>query len=852
LVLRFRHHFTGWAYETLSETATAKALAQQIVTEFIAQPQSDSGRHSTPKTLSLVDTELPFRTLLNVTNELLGIMVGLLHDPDPHFFAHLHRARSQAVTYAKEYSVDLGSLLSEIAILCNPEPDSRLAITANAVNEAYESTFVARGFGPGTVEGTGMLFDLPLVNEYNMNPALWENVLFLKDDHHAMREIPNYSHFFTAYTAAKQSSDSVAMTTKSVCRNRAAQTFVEEAADGTTILVQPLPSTGKMRRSFFVRGIAQEKATMTNPGAEGLLFDPQVSSDTSTGAAFIKTGVQMDATNVNAYYGLNVTNLLPHFQEAHTQAEKGGARKVRRKLDATEGSPTIRSAKEDFVILYGGKTPGQFVSSEGTMEWRGVWDRQFVVIKEGRSGDEFHLIFVNEPENPGTNNAKQVDVIFFPDYNEKIRQDMAVRIGTPVAAAIHPGGEYAGSNGYMEIVTDPATGKDTFTLYEIHCKLSFLGQESCGVRQPIGGFVAPVIPIRGQVNGNVLDNIVGGPSGKVLDWNSVDEWSIQFVPQTLLQTFFQAGSVVIELEATSADEGETDLRSFDVTEIKPAVGEGNVNDTRNEVALEASSPTTTPHPEEAAGPDIARCKPAIQSTTLDGNVARQALTEDMNLLANTQCEERPWWMVDLLSSRPILSVLLVNRRDCCVEGLNGVVVQLLDENDRMVAFVQHNPATDGPIDPSWRASFEGKTARKIRVSIERPEGECDYLALASVQVFSDQCTERDSCNHEGPGCDYGNVALCKAATQSSTLVLDPIVDPTGKTHGAWRATDGTLTLAHTTCEEDPWWELDLMKARAVTEVVIKNREDCCFERLNGLKVELFNQFNQLTGFFERK
>ncbi|CAB9496627.1 F5/8 type C domain [Seminavis robusta] len=842
----------GLAYETLTETSTAKALAQQMVSEFVSQPQSDNGHHSTPKTLSLIDTGLPFTTFLNATNAFLGAMTELIKNPntmDAHFFAHLHRARSQAVTYAKDCAIDLGSFLYQLADLCDPEPDSDLAVLANNLNDAYRHLFVARDFGPGTVEGTGLLIDFPTVHEYNKDPTFWEDSLFLTNDQTVREENPKYVEFFQAYVSATQRDDRQAMTTESVCRIQAAGTFVETASSGVTIFVQPLSSVSDMSRSFVVGGIDKEDAMMTNPGVDGLFVDPQVASNPSTGHVEVKTGLQMLATTVDAFYGVNVTNLMDDYKGAHQPHDQ---RMLRRNLGSEH--PVNN---DEFIILYGGKAPGDFVSTQNTMEWKATWDRQFYVLNDG-SGEHFHMIFVKEPEEPGTFDAKQVEVVYFPDYNTKIREEMSVRSGTPVASAVpHMGG----SKGYLEIRTDPTTGKDSFTLYETYCKMAILGHENCNVRQPIGGFVAPVIPVRGRVHGHILRDIVGGPSGKVIAWDTVDGWSLDAMSQTEFQEAIKAGSVVMELEASSSDEVKTDLRSFDVT----ATDDGRVEKILTEQPT--GSPTTTPAtpspttlrptgfpttlPPEIppAEPDVARCKPAIQSSTLEGNVARQALTGDINILSHTQCEMHPWWMVDLFSYRPISSVIVHNRQDCCTDRLSGVVVELLDENDKGIAFVQHNPDTEGPIESSWTAQFEGQEARKVRVSIERLD-ECEFLNLASVQVFSDSCTEKDSCSHIGGGCDYGNVALCKPATQSTSFVADPANDPTGSENGAWRATDGTPTLSHTDCEEAPWWELDLLSERIVTEIVIKNREDCCFERLNGLTVELTNQFNQLTGLYQ--
>ena len=204
-------------------------------------------------------------------------------------------------------------------------------------------------------------------------------------------------------------------------------------------------------------------------------------------------------------------------------------------------------------------------------------------------------------------------------------------------------------------------------------------------------------------------------------------------------------------------------------------------------------------------------------------------------------------MVDLFFERDISSVNVVNRRDCCQERLDGLIVELLDPNDAVVATVHHDPARDGPFGDEWRAIFaDNPIARKVRVSLQHPEGDCVFLNLASVQVYSSQCTAKDSC-HEGLGCNYGNVALCMNTEQSSTM--RPRDGPPAK---SMYAVDGSLTLSHTNCETAPWWQVDLQKEREVTEIVVKNREDCCFERLDGMKIELLDDSGRLAGYFQRK
>lgn len=81
-----------------------------------------------------------------------------------------------------------------------------------------------------------------------------------------------------------------------------------------------------------------------------------------------------------------------------------------------------------------------------------------------------------------------------------------------------------------------------------------------------------------------------------------------------------------------------------------------------------------------------------------------------------------------------------------------------------------------------------------------------------------------------------NVALGRPASQSSVLDAGS---------GAANAVDGNRdsnwergSCAHTTHEPEPWWRVDLGRRHAVYAVVVKNRHDCCWERLKGAEIHV--------------
>jgi hypothetical protein len=61
-----------------------------------------------------------------------------------------------------------------------------------------------------------------------------------------------------------------------------------------------------------------------------------------------------------------------------------------------------------------------------------------------------------------------------------------------------------------------------------------------------------------------------------------------------------------------------------------------------------------------------------------------------------------------------------------------------------------------------------------------------------------------------------------------------------------RANDGTLSVRpypliyHSTANANEYWMVDLNSVTAIKSIVFYNRQDCCWERSNGMLVEVLN------------
>ncbi|XP_009466921.1 PREDICTED: uncharacterized protein LOC104015857 [Nipponia nippon] len=190
-----------------------------------------------------------------------------------------------------------------------------------------------------------------------------------------------------------------------------------------------------------------------------------------------------------------------------------------------------------------------------------------------------------------------------------------------------------------------------------------------------------------------------------------------------------------------------------------------------------------------------------------------------------QSPPEPWWRVDLGRRHTVYAVVVKNRHDCCWERLKGAEVRV---GDSLIDRGRRNPVC-GIITNAGPGSLSTICCHGLRgryVSILLSDQE-DALVLCEVEVIRQGCAPL-------PGA--ANVAREQRATQSSTSngsgVASKAVD--GNRDGVWRHG----SCSHTRREWEPWWSVDLGGRRAVAAVVVKNRQDCCWQRLRGAQVHV--------------
>ncbi|KAL3064825.1 hypothetical protein OYC64_000954 [Pagothenia borchgrevinki] len=188
----------------------------------------------------------------------------------------------------------------------------------------------------------------------------------------------------------------------------------------------------------------------------------------------------------------------------------------------------------------------------------------------------------------------------------------------------------------------------------------------------------------------------------------------------------------------------------------------------------------------------------------------------------TGWQTNPWWRVDLLEAYIVTSIIITNRRDCCVEWLNGLEVHIgnsLKDNgaaNPVVGVISHIPAGRS-LNMTLTKLVEG---RYVMVALP---GSRRALILCEVEVYGYRAPTGE------------NLALQGKASQSSQH----------STGSAYNAIDGNRLSAwgqgsctHTNQDFNPWWRLDLGKTHKIFSVKITNNLDQNPALINGAEIRI--------------
>ncbi|XP_042321520.1 uncharacterized protein LOC121929725 [Sceloporus undulatus] len=264
--------------------------------------------------------------------------------------------------------------------------------------------------------------------------------------------------------------------------------------------------------------------------------------------------------------------------------------------------------------------------------------------------------------------------------------------------------------------------------------------------------------------------------------------------------------------------------------------------------------------------------------------------------SHTEWNWEPWWYVDLGDSYAIATVVVKNRGDCCGHRIQGAQVRV---GDNLKDHGKSNPLcgtiTETGLGSIIIISCYGLKGRYLSIIIP---GRKEYLHVCELKKRSSGCQfakkghqhfsfslrkrgkfslwdkggplcsprsstgtlsfcgmsilwtsllalallsgdgEAQSCKPEMKGL-VRNLAENRPAFQSSflenmeTCFANKAVD--GDCNGDWYKSSSCI---HTDRDQEPWWYVDLGDHYAIAAVIVKNRGDCCGDRIWGAQIHV--------------
>ena len=244
----------------------------------------------------------------------------------------------------------------------------------------------------------------------------------------------------------------------------------------------------------------------------------------------------------------------------------------------------------------------------------------------------------------------------------------------------------------------------------------------------------------------------------------------------------------------------------------------------------------------AQGPaNVARYGLASQSSTAHNGFAARAIDGNPDgvwtnsSVTHTDSLPDSWWEVDLGGPRVLEEIVLHNRADCCWDRLSNFRVSVHDGVGEV--FGQDFFTASGGVGQGASLSVPlpaGTLGERVRVKILGLNlSGTGHLSLAEVEVMGD------------PVQGTRNLARVGAAAQSTTHSFgfaNHAID--GNADGDWL--NGSVTHTDQT-SPDNWWEVILADRSLIDEVVLHNRNDCCWDRLSNFRLSIFDGATEVFG-----
>jgi hypothetical protein len=221
-----------------------------------------------------------------------------------------------------------------------------------------------------------------------------------------------------------------------------------------------------------------------------------------------------------------------------------------------------------------------------------------------------------------------------------------------------------------------------------------------------------------------------------------------------------------------------------------------------------------------------------------GYTADKAINGSFADVTHTQLESQPWWQVDLGSVRPLGTVRLWNRGDCCQDRLSNFYVFVSDNPFQSTSLTQtQNQAgvvsyyiTGQAGSPSVINMNYGQTGRYVRVQLAGS----NYLSLTEVQVWG--------------GAARTNVALSSnggiASASSQYNANFPVTASINGDRYNYYQPDNRFNNWHSGAgaPKPDWLQVDFQGSKSIDEIDVVTLQDNYTNPINPTEATTFQSY----------
>jgi hypothetical protein len=219
----------------------------------------------------------------------------------------------------------------------------------------------------------------------------------------------------------------------------------------------------------------------------------------------------------------------------------------------------------------------------------------------------------------------------------------------------------------------------------------------------------------------------------------------------------------------------------------------------------------------------------ISNNLIDGNTSKLAITK------NSPDE---WIMVDLGKNLVIGKMILVNRIDCCKERIVGCSISLININDTADKFVEVFTSNINEILDTYTYDFTKTINPAIEsennvigryIILKRVDNKNECININEIEVYN--------LNGDKYSLENDSSAIITASTNyddSNSYIPKNAVD------------NNVKTIYHSKCKSDDWIKIDLKINKSIGKIIVKNRFDCCKDRIIGCRIYIVNNNDKIV------